>query len=137
MACDDQSLKVVIGSGTPILYIANVMKTVRCLLAALLLLVFGGGTVLATAQSGDMVQPAIEASVDQPMPGGCNDCGGNDNAMTTTACFAFGTCMQAVDSLAADSLPRPDSVIYPTVAEHITGFTGSPEPFPPKASILS
>ncbi len=128
---------MVIGSWTPILYIAKVMKTVRCLLAALLLLVFGGGTALAAAQSGDMLQPAIEASVDQSMPSGCNDCGGGDKAMTTTACFAFGTCMQAVDSNAANSLPRLDSVVYPAVTERITGFKGSPEPFPPKTSILA
>ncbi|MCT9000333.1 hypothetical protein [Chelativorans intermedius] len=128
---------MVIGSGTQIPYIANVMKSVRCLLAALLLLAFGGGTVLATTQNGDMIQPAIEASVDQPMPSGCNDCGGNDKAMTTAACSALGTCMQAVDPVIASTLPRPDSVVYPAVAERITGFEGSPEPFPPKAYIFA
>lgn len=112
------------------------MNTVRCVLAALVLLVFGGGMVLAASQSGGMVQPAIEASADQSMSGGCNDCSGGDKAMTTAACSALGTCMQAVDPLVANRMPRPDSVIYPTPAERITGIEVSPEPFPPKAYIL-
>lgn len=133
--CDDRSLKVMIGTWTPVPYIETAMKTVRCVLAALLLLVFGGGTVLAAMQDGGMNQPAVDTSVDQSMPGSCNDCGGNDMAMT--ACSALGTCMQAVDSLTASSLPRPHSFVYSAVTEHITGFEGSPEPFPPKISILA
>lgn len=92
--------------------------------------------VFAASQNGDMTEPAIEASVDQPMQGGCNDCGG-DKAMTTAACSGLGTCMQAVDCLAASSLPRSDSIVYPSLAQHIAGLAGSPDPFPPKASILA
>lgn len=134
--CDDRSRELVIGRFVPNPYSVLVMKTSRCLLAALLLLVFGGGMVFAASQSGDLIEPAIEASVDQSMPG-CNECGGGDKAMTTASCAGLGTCMQAVDCLTASSLPEPDSVIHPSIAQHIAGFAGSPEPFPPKVFNLA
>lgn len=134
--CDDRSFARIIGTSNEILYIAILMKTVRCLLAALLLLVFGGGMALAKIEGGDTMHPVIEASADQPIPGGCDDCGG-DKAMTTMVCSVLGTCMQAVDSVAASWLPRPDSVVYTAVVQRITGFEGSPEPFPPKTHILT
>jgi hypothetical protein len=113
------------------------MKTVRCLLAVLLILILGGGPILAAAQSGDMIQTAVESSVDLPFPGRCNDCGSTGKAMTTTACSVLGTCMLAVDSHTVSSLLHPDSVVYPDITEHITGFKVTPEPFPPKADIFA
>lgn len=113
------------------------MKSFRCLIAVLLLLVFGGGMALAEIEGGDTIQSAVEVSVDQSMPGGCNDCGGSDKTMTTMVCSALGTCMQAIESVAAGWLPRMDSVVYATAVQHITDFKGSPEPFPPKKLILA
>lgn len=114
-----------------------VMKTVRCLLAVLLLLVFGGGTGLATAETGDMAVPAIETSADQTMPGSCDHCGGDEKAMTTAACSAFGTCAQGVITSDNGFVARSESVLYSYGAERISGFQGAPDPFPPKSDILA
>lgn len=112
------------------------MKTVRCLLAALLLLAFGGGMAMAAAQAGDIVAPTIETSADQTMPGGCDHCG-DEKAMTTAACSAFGTCVHGVVSSANGFMARSESVLYSYSAEHISGFQGSPDPFPPRSDILA
>lgn len=122
---------------TPIPYIETAMKTFRCLLAALLLLAFGGGTAMAAAQAGDIVMPTIETASGQTMLGGCDHCGGSENAMTTAACSAFGTCVHGVVSPANGFAARSGSVRYSYNAEHISGFQGSPDPFPPRSDILA
>lgn len=115
------------------------MKTFRCLLAAVLLLAFGGGTAMAAAaaHAGDIVMPAIETSADQTMPGGCGYCGGDEQSMATAACSAFGTCVHGFVSPANGFTARSASVRYSYSAEHISGFQGSPDPFPPRSDILA
>lgn len=92
---------------------------------------------MAAAQAGDIVAPTIETSADQTMPGGCDHCGGNKNAMTTAACSAFGTCVHGVISPANGFIARSESVRYSYSAEHISGLQGSPDPFPPRSDILA
>lgn len=113
------------------------MKTVRCLLAVLLLLVFGGGTALVPAQAGDMVMPAIETSAGQTMPGSCDHCGSNEKAMTTAACSAFGTCAQGVISADNGFVAQSEPVLYSYSTKHINGFQGAPDPFPPRSDFLT
>lgn len=134
--CDERSPEVVIGSRSPASYIVGVMKAVRCLLATLLLLVFGGGTVFAAEQNGMIIPSSVAVSADTSAPDTCNDCGG-DKSTIAAACSAFGSCIQAVDVVAASAFPLPACTVYPAVGEHVAGFKRSPEPFPPKARILA
>lgn len=112
------------------------MKTFRCLLAALLLLAFGGGTALAAAKAGDIVPTAIETSTNQTLPGGCDYCGSNEKAMMAAVCSAFGACIHGVVSPASGFMARSEAVRYSYSAEHISGLQGSPDPFPPRSDIL-
>lgn len=125
-----------LGSMAPICYINVVMKILRCLLAAFLLATFGGGASLAANSSGMANVPTV-AAISQPVSIGSNDCDGNRTPLTTTICSVIGTCMQAVDSVEFKQSDRLDFIVYPMVAEHIAGFTGSLEPFPPKSLLLA
>jgi len=127
----------VIGSWTPFPYIAPVMNTVRCLLAALLLLVFGGGTALASVQSGDLVPSAIETTMNQTMPGGCDHCGDNEKAMVAAMCSIFGACIHGMISPANAFAVGSETLSYSYGNEFIRGFQGAPDPFPPKSDILA
>lgn len=84
-----------------------------------------------------MVMPAIVTSADQTMPGSCDHCGGNEKAMTTAACAAFGTCVQGVISSVDGLTARGETVPYTYSTEHISGFQGAPDPFPPRSDILA
>jgi hypothetical protein len=113
-----------------------VMKSLRCLLAALLLLAFGGGTAMAMGQGDDMMQHAVQTSADQSMPSDCSKCGG-DMSLAATTCSVLGTCMPGVIVLSERAMPQVGSIAYPHRTEHVSGLQGSPEPFPPRCNILA
>ena len=136
MQRDERSLVKVL-AGWEKLPILRAMKSLRCVIAALLIFALGAGTAWAVVQGDDAMQATMEASMDQPMPGGCNDCGGNDAGMTSAACAAMGTCMHGLASAEANTSLRPDSVTYSTGSEHFAGLRDLPESFPPKTSILA
>lgn len=118
------------------LYIGLVMKGLRCLLGALLLLVIWGGSALAVGQDDDLIQPTIQTSMGQSMPSDCSRCDGSDMGRAAT-CSALGTCMPGVIALSEYAIPQVGSIDYPSGAEHISGLKGSPEPLPPRADILA
>jgi hypothetical protein len=111
----------------------QLMKPFRCILAALLLLVFGGGASMLPAQGGEMAVPAMEAMADQAMPDGCDRCDGSDMAMATGACAVLGTCLQAVMAPVELALADGSRTSFCYGAESISGQLSSPDPSPPKA----
>lgn len=110
-----------------------VMKAVRSILAAVLLLVFGGGTVMLPAQGGEMAVPAMEAMADQAMPDGCDRCDGSDMAMATGSCTVLGTCLQAVMVPVELALAGGSRTSCCYIIESISGLLSQPDPSPPKA----
>lgn len=108
------------------------MKALRCLLATLLLLVFGGGMVFAIDRTE--IEPSVVVSADMSAGDVGSDCA---DKSTVATCSAFGGCVLGVGSFAVSAFPRPACAVYPGSAEHIGGLRGSPEPFPPKPRILA
>jgi hypothetical protein len=119
-----------------IAYFGNAMNVIRCLLAAVLLLVFGGGMTMLPAQSSETLRSAVEATADQAAPEGCDRCHTSDLAMAAGACFALGTCVQAVVGPIELVLMRARAVFSSHGLNQLIGFRGLPEPFPPKTRIL-
>lgn len=112
------------------------MKSFRCLLTALLLLVFGAGAAVLPAQGDEAIQSTIQTTVDQMPANGCLKCNGGDMALAAGSCVAIGACALGVVFATAVFMPRAESVGYVYTGERHAGFQGSPEPFPPKHYIL-
>lgn len=114
------------------------MKAIRCIIAALLLLVFGGGVALATPQGSEMMQSAAQTSVDQHAPTDCNKCNKGDMAIAAMTCSFLATCMSGVLPPASERFtPVGEAISYSNADEALSGFQGSPEPFPPRSDILA
>jgi hypothetical protein len=92
---------------------------------------------MAMGQGDDMMQPAVQTSVDQSMPSDCSKCGGGDMGLAAASCSALGSCMPGVIALGERALPQVGSIAYPHKTEHVSGLQGSPEPFPPRSDILA
>lgn len=121
-----------------ITYTKGTMDYARRLVIGLLFLLLGAGTPVLSAQAGQMAQPVVVTSAHQMTLNGCNACGGGDMAMMmTSACSSMGTCMQGVIAPSGPIVRLPGNVSPMYFAKHISGFSGSPEPFPPKPSILA
>lgn len=118
---------------TPMGYIVQLMKAVRCILAAVLLLVFGGGIAMFPSQSDGTVLPAMEVMAGEAMPDGCDRCDSGDLAMTTGSCTVLGTCLQAVLAPAELALAGDTGACCFDAAETISGLLSPPDPSPPKA----
>ncbi|WP_040593904.1 hypothetical protein [Mesorhizobium metallidurans] len=121
-----------------ITYTKGTMNYARRLVIGLLLVVLGAGTPVLSAQAGQMAQPVTVTSAHQMTLNGCSDCGGGDMAMMmTSACSSMGTCVQGMIATIGPTVRLPGNISLVYFAEHIGGFSGSPEPFPPKPSILA
>ena len=113
------------------------MNYVRRLFVGLLLLVLGAGAPMLTAQAGEMAQPVVSAVSHQTADSRCHDRGCGDMAMMTSACSLMSSCFQGVVAAPGPNVPVSGNLVFAYFAEQITGLSGSPEPFPPKASILA
>lgn len=121
-----------------ITYIKGPMNYARRLVIGMLLLVLGAGTHVLSAQADQMAQPAIVTSAHQMTLNGCSDCGGGDMAMMlTSACSSMATCTLGVVTPSGPIVRLPVNLPSVYFAEHISGLSGSPEPFPPKPFILA
>ncbi len=116
---------------TQILYIKRTMNYARRSVIGLLLLVLGAGMPVLSAQAGQMAEPVMAISAHQMPLNGCNNCGGGDMAMMTSACSSMGTCVQGV-------VVRPDllcgcRVTFPLRTLPSTSLASAvrPNPFPP------
>lgn len=114
------------------------MKTVRRLLAVLLLFIFGGGMALASMEnSGKLMQPAAHASADQTPHKGCSKCGGSQT-INPAGCSIFGTCVVGVIPASEGAwLSVEAGSSYLRIDNILTGHPGSPEPFPPRSDMLA
>lgn len=109
-----------------------VMKSVRCLLAALLLLAFGGVAPMTMVQAGSTVPIAIEILAsqtmpDQKMPVGCDQC---DDDIGMMPCSALMACALGIIPDAVGFFAQSKTVPYAPYAESISGIKGAPDPFP-------
>lgn len=92
---------------------------------------------MVTVQAGEMAQPVVSAAAHQTAHSRCHDRSNSDMAMMTSACSLMTSCFQGVVAASGPNVPLSGNVVFAYFAEHITGLSGSPEPFPPKASILA
>ncbi|MER8700303.1 hypothetical protein [Mesorhizobium sp. M1227] len=121
-----------------ITYSERTMNYARRLVIGLLLLVLGAGMPVLSAQAGQMPKPVTVTSVHQITLNGRNDCGCGDMAMMmTSACSSMGTCVQGMIATVGPTVRLPCNISPMYFAEHISGFSVSPEPFPPKPYILA
>lgn len=107
------------------------------MVAVLLLLAFGLGMHIASVQAGEMMLLTVDATIEQHVPAECTACDGDDMTVPTAACFAVCTGVQAATP--------PSSVTFDVTAEvfdrhpeqQFSDVTSSPDPFPPKLTILA
>ncbi|KUM25609.1 hypothetical protein AU467_25925 [Mesorhizobium loti] len=127
----------VIGNWNCLHYIARQMKVVRCILAAVLLLVLGGGMALSAGKGDDMAAPGVQVSAGASVPGNCNNCKGGDMAIGA-ACSVLQTCMPGVSPLdGSPIMPVMASAVHSYDTGFLNGLRRSPEPLPPKSDILA
>ena len=111
------------------------MKKARCISALLLVLALVVGSVTQGVQASDMALKMATATMDMPMPGGCNGCSGDDPGMLA-ACSAV--CGIAAVLPLVPTVAGAISVAPPAArAISVAGLHGPPDPYPPKSSILS
>ena len=106
-------------------------------MTVLLLLALGLGLPVLSAQAGEMAQHAVQAASDGPSPMDCGDCGDGQMAMSSAACSGAcaGSQAKEVVSVAVTTAAGDD---FHILAEgRLGGSINSPEPYPPKPTILS
>lgn len=126
-----------IACGSKSTYIQSTMHCLRCFFAGLLLLVLGGAGPVLSAQGSEMGQPVVAASVEQSMPNNDKDCGVGGMAIMTQVCSSIGTCIAGVLAPFGPAVQPQANISSMYTAERISGFSGSPDPFPPKFYVLA
>ncbi|SRR5713101_6559258 len=86
----------------------------------------------ATAAASDMPM-----SSDGPMQGKCNGCAGDENGVAPAACSAFCRVVIALPmtTVVIDAIPA--ETLSPMTGPDAIGRADSPDPYPPRATILS
>jgi len=109
----------------------------RRVLALVLALALVAGLATYDAHASSMNRQMVTATAcDMSMPGGCNGCG-DDRGMPSGACFTFCGGVIALlpsgvtETIATSVTPPPGPVAS------MSGRAGSPDPYPPKSSVLS
>ena len=108
------------------------MKSLRQIIVVLLLLFLGAGTALIPLQATEVIQPAVETSVDQLMPNDSGKCGACDMAIAASPCVIMGACGQVLVLTGELVTLRVESLAYSHPALSRSSFQDSPEPFPPQ-----
>ena len=116
--------------------IFGAMRSARRILAVLLLLTWGLGMPVLSAQAGEMAQHAVQAAADGPAPMDCGDCGAGKMAMSAAVCSATCVGSQAKDFVSGTLATA--AADFDILSEgRFSGSINSPEPYPPKPTILS
>jgi hypothetical protein len=108
----------------------------RRFVALLLVLAFGAGAALHGVQAAGMAaKMAATAMSDDAAPGGCGNCGGDDDGMAPTACnpmcMGFAAVMPESVSLAAPTAVAATTVVAAAGVARV----GPPEPYPPRTAL--
>lgn len=111
------------------------VRALRHICAALLVLAFALGSATQAVQATDMAGKLVAASSsDKPMPDGCKACGDDD--MSKMACAVVCAVPAGVLPSMAAVADLPAAVATCVQDEFGVGRTSPPDPFPPKPSLL-
>ena len=105
----------------------------RHLLSPVVALVVALGLAASGVLAAGMT-PALASASETPAD--CCACAGNDMAMTASACFAVCIGMPASGSPAGTTVEQRTEVFERSPEKRVTGSRSSPDPFPPKLTIL-
>lgn len=116
----------------------------RRISAVLMALVLAIGLATHGLGGPDMiVKSAIAAasdvpmSSDMPMQGKCNGCAGDEKGFAPAACSAFCCAVIALPVVAVVLDAIPAETLSPMAGADAIGRTNPPDPYPPRATILS
>lgn len=112
------------------------MQSARRLLAVLLLLAFGLGAPLLSAEAAEMAQHTVIGTTDGQAPMDCDSCPSGDMAMSAS-CSGVCTGGQAPGVASTEALGIDGAAFNSLPDRTFTGSVSSPEPYPPKLTILS
>jgi hypothetical protein len=112
--------------------------------AVLMALVLAVGLVTHGFAGSDMaVKSEVTAasdmpvSNDMPMSGKCDGCAGDEKGVASAACSAFCSAMIAAPSVVAVFDAVPIGTLGPSAEAIVTGRADTPDPYPPRPTILS
>jgi hypothetical protein len=96
---------------------------------------FGGPDIIV--KSATTATHNMPMSGDMPMPGKCNGCAGDERGVALAACTAFCGVVIAVPLIAVVPYAVPAEILSPTAGTDAIGRADSPDPYPPRPTILS
>jgi hypothetical protein len=129
------------GSGLPrselVAYSIMWRETARRLLVLVLSVALATAFVSHAVQAAHPDTAVATMSGDMPMHGKCDGCAGNEKAMPSAAC-AFSFCSLAAVAPVTMAFDAVSSeALEPAAGSSVTGHVFPPDPYPPRASILS
>lgn len=112
-------------------------RTARRLLVIVLSVALATGFITRTVQAVSMDATTASMGTEMPMHGKCDGCAGNEKTMTPVACAAsFCSVMTLAPTVAAFDAISSETV-EPRAETPAMGRTFSPNPHPPKSTVLS
>ncbi len=116
--------------------ISRIPAVLAALVLAAGLVAHGLGSPAIIVKSAMTAASDIPLSSDMPMPGKCNGCAGDEKGMAATACSAFCGAVIVLPLAAVVIDAVPAEKLNPTAGPDAIGHANTPDPYPPKPSIL-
>ena len=118
-------------------YFDRMSENVRRISALFLALVLAVGLAAHGVRASDIgVKMVAAAATDMPMPGKCDGCGDDHKAMAA-ACSAYCGTVVVLPLAGAAFDVVPAVIVENFVGPSPTGRTVSPDPYPPRPTVLS
>jgi hypothetical protein len=111
--------------------------SVRLLLVIVLSVTLATGFITRSVQAANMDMVITSMNGEMPMHGKCDGCAGSEKTMTPAACVASFCSVAAIAPVVAAFDAASSDTVEPRAETPATGHIFSPNPHPPKSSVLN